>query len=500
VGIIQKQSFTGVIWSYVGVALGFVTTAILFTRFLETDQIGLLRVLVSYSSLMSMFAGLGMNAVTIKMFPQFRDEKSGHHGFVGIAILATIAGFLVVSLVYVLFKGLILDSAGKDSAIFLPFFYAVIPLTLFNVLFSVLDSYFRVLFDTVKGIIYKEVLQRVLIIAAIFLFFFQLVGFAVFVWLYVAAYFIPALLFIISLIKEKKLFIKPDIGFLTPKLKKEMMSVGMFGILGSFSSILVQSIDVLMVNKYLGLSLTGIYTVSFFFGTLILIPLRTMTRIGGVVVSEAWKKNDLKTISAVYTKSSITLTVLGVLFFIGIWGNIQNVFHLIGDEYRTGQYVIFFISLANVVEVLVGLSPQIIINSKHYRWNTWLLLIFSGLIVVTNILLIPVLGITGAAVASFISKLIFSFLKFVFLYVKFKLQPFSFVHLTILALAFVAWYVSTLLPPFSNFLIDIALRSMLLTALFMLPVYYLNISNDLNQRIDTMAGYLGISLRRNRKN
>jgi O-antigen/teichoic acid export membrane protein len=482
-GIIQKQSFTGAIWSYIGVGLGFLTTAILFTRILETEEIGLLRILVSYSSILSMFAGLGMNAVTVKMFPQFRDEKSGNHGFTGIAILVTLVGFALTSLAYILMKDFIIDKAGEDSTLFVPYFYLVLPLALFTVLFTILDSYFRVLFRAVRGIIYKEVLQRLLIIVAVVLYFFRIADFGTFVWLYVLAYLVPVVLFGISLASQKNLFLQPDFKFITPQLRKEMISVGFFGILGSFSSVLVQSIDSLMVNNYLGLSLTGIYTVSFFFGTLILIPLRTMTRIGGVVVSEAWKRNDLKTISEVYSKSSITLTILGLLFFIGIWGNIENVFHLIGDEYRVGKYVILFISLANVVEALTGLSPQIIVNSRYYRWNTWLLLIFSLLIVLTNLVLIPVLGITGAAVASFISKLIFHFMKFLFLKIKFGLQPFSYRHLLIFAIAAAAWYLSTFIPVMNNYIIDIAVRSVALTVLFVAPVYGLKISEDFNLQI-----------------
>jgi O-antigen/teichoic acid export membrane protein len=483
VGIIQKQSFTGAIWSYVGVGLGFLTTAIFFTRFLETEEIGLLRILVSYSSIMSMFAGLGMNTVTVKMFPQFRDEKSGHHGFTGITILVTLAGFALTSLVYILLKDFIIEKAGEDSALFIPFFYLVIPLTLFTVLFTILDSYFRVLFRAVKGIIYKEVLQRLLIIGAVVLYFLGIVDFGTFVWLYVLAYCVPVILFVVSMASRNSLLIQPDFNFITPQLRKEMVSVGFFGILGSFSGVLVQSIDSLMVNNYLGLSLTGVYTISFFFGTLILIPLRTMTRIGGVVVSEAWKRNDLKTISEVYSKSSITLSILGLLFFIGIWGNIENVFHLIGDEYRAGKYVILFISLANVIEVSTGMSPQIIINSRYYRWNTWLLLIFSVLVVLTNFLLIPVLGITGAAVASFISKLIFNFLKFLFLKIKFGMQPFSYRHLLIVAIAAAAWYLSTFIPALNNYIFDIAVRSLALTVLFLIPVYGLKISKDFNLQI-----------------
>jgi O-antigen/teichoic acid export membrane protein len=75
VGLIQKQSISGTIYSYIGVGLGFITTAILFTHFFNTEQVGLFRILVSYSILFAQFAGLGINSITVKLFPYFRNHE-----------------------------------------------------------------------------------------------------------------------------------------------------------------------------------------------------------------------------------------------------------------------------------------------------------------------------------------------------------------------------------------------------------------------------------------
>ncbi|MCF8364474.1 MAG: oligosaccharide flippase family protein [Bacteroidales bacterium] len=483
-GVIQKQSISGVIWSYVGVGLGFLTTAVLFTRFLSTEEIGLLRVLVSYSSVLAMFASLGMNSVTTKIFPQFRDEKAKHQGFLGMSLIIVLAGFLFSSLIYILFKNYFISGIEEDSALFIPYFYAVVPLAFFSVLYGIMDSYYRMLFNAVKGIVFKEVHQRIVVIIALVMYYFSMISFSTFVWLYVLAFALPVLLFVITLIREKKFHIVPKFNFIDLGLRKSMISVALFGILASFSARLVQTIDVIMVNEYLGLSLTGVYTISFFFGTLILIPVRTMAKIGSTVISEAWKSNDVKTISEVYTKSSLTLSIIGLLFFVGIWGNIDNVFQLIGNQYSEGKYVIFFIGLANMAEVVLGLSGQIIVNSKYYRWQTYIMAVFTLIIIVTNIIFIPMYGIMGAALASFISKLIFTVMKYMFIYRQFKMQPFKMGHLWIFLIGGLAWYFSTLIPALPNFYIDIIVRSAAITALFVIPVYYFKISDDLNKRID----------------
>jgi len=487
VGVIQKQSISGVIWSYLGVGLGFLTTAILFTRFLSTEEIGLLRVLVSYSAVLAMFGSLGMNIVTVKMFPLFRDEKAKHQGFLGLSLIVVFAGFVLSAIIYIFLKNYLIDNTREGSALFIPYFYTVIPLSFFSILFGILDSYYRMLFNSVKGIAFKEVYQRVVIIIILLMFFFSMIKFTAFVWLYVLAFAIPPVLFLFTLVREKKFFIVPRFTFMDSGIRKSMISVAFFGILSNFSGLLVQTIDTIMIDKILGLSLTGIYAISFFFGTIILIPMRSMGKIGTVVISEAWKKNDLKTVSEVYKKSSITLSVVGVLFFIGIWGNIDNVFQLIGQEYSEGRYVIFFIALANLTEVFVGMGGHIIVNSKYYKWQTYLLVIFSIIIVITNIIFIPIYGIVGAALASFISKFIFALMKYLFLYKKFGLQPLVPAHLLLIVIAVAAWYLSTLVPTAPNYLLDIVLRSAIITMLFMVPVYYFRISGDLNGRIEVVV-------------
>lgn len=487
-GVIQKQSISGAIWSYIGVGLGFIITVFLFAHLLTTEEIGLLRVLVSYSTIISMFASLGINTVTVRLFPYFRDDKQKHHGYLGIVLMVSAVGFLIAILGYALFRPLIIENAQEKSALFIPYFWMVVPLTFFTVLFSALDNYFRVLFNAVKGIIHKEVVQRLLTIAAVMLFYFGWIDFKTLVWLYVLAYISPALFLLTSLIRSHQFHIHPDFKFISPALKKEMINVAIFGVLAGFSNVLVQSIDIIMVNDYMGLSFTGVYTISFFFGALILIPMRTMGKIGSVVIADAWKRNDRKMISDIYRKSSLSLSIIGILLFIGIWGNIENVFHLVGDEYRPGKYVIFFIALANLTDIIMGLSSHIIVNSKYFRWQTYLIAILAVIVVISNFLLIPVFGITGAALASFVSKFIFNGMKFVFIYRRFGFQPFIPKHLLLLAIGAAAWYISTFIPPFSNFVVDIIIRSTVITILFMVPVYLFRISNDVNDRInDTFA-------------
>jgi O-antigen/teichoic acid export membrane protein len=482
-GIIKKQSISGTIYSYLGVVLGFITIGLLYPKIFSTEEVGLLRILVSYAVLFSQFAGLGINSVTIKLFPYFRDYNRKHHGYLGLVMLVSLLGLILSLSAFLIFKPAILNNAQEETDLFNNYFYYVIPMIIATLLFNAFDTYYRVLYNAVKGIIYKEVIQRVLILMVIVLYFLKVVDFHTTVIFYTIAIVLPTILLFFSLIYNKQLFLKPDFKFISKDLSRQMMSVGLFGIISSFSGVLVLNIDIIMVERMLGLSEAGIYTITFFFGTLILVPLRTMGKIGSVVIADAWKRNDIQSIEEIYKKSSISLSVLGILMFIGIWGNIDNVFSLIKDDYLPGKMVVFYIGMANLFDISLGVSPQIIVNSKYYKYLSYFLFGFAIFLIVTNLLLIPIYGIVGAAIASLISKLLFNAVKFGFIYKKFGIQPFSlkFIYLILIGLA--TYFISTLLPQLPNYIFDFFVRSILITVVFVVPVYFLRISDDINSKI-----------------
>lgn len=487
-GLIQKQSLSGTIYSYIGVILGFVTTGLLWPRIFSETEVGLMRILVSYAVLFSQFASLGINSISVKLFPFFRTNDGKHHGFLGLTSLISIAGLIISIALYVLMKSWIIDPEKAGSQLFDDYYYYIIPLIFFTLFFNLFDTYFRVLYNAVIGVVYKEVVQRVMILAVIVAFYFQWIDFHQTIIYYCIAIILPTVFIMISLLIKGEFSLKPDFNFISPGLRKEMIDVGFFGIIAGFSGVLVLNIDVIMVERMIDLKAAGIYTITFFFGSLILVPMRSMGKISSVVIAEAWKANNLKLIDDIYKKSSISLSVIGFLLFIGLWANIDNVFMMIGEKYISGKYVILFLGIANLTDIALGVSPQIILNSKHYRYLSYYLLIFVVLLVISNLIFIPIFGLLGAAVASLVSKIIYNLIKFLFLYRTYHLQPFDRNYLKLLAISIVVYSASLLIPQFPNFIIDIMVRSLSMLILFTGFIYFSRVSPEANQRIQSVIG------------
>jgi O-antigen/teichoic acid export membrane protein len=480
VGVIKRQSIKGTIYSYIGTVIGFITAGLLFPKFLTTERIGLLSLLASYSTLFAVLGNLGFNSVVIRLFPYFRNESKKHHGFFFLITAVTVCGYLLSITVFFLLKPLIIRDSIEQSPLFVNYLYLIPFLTLFLLLYSIYDTYNRALFNATYGTFLTEVFQRLAIMVLIIIFIGGITSFNYFVILYIIALCLPGILIFYPLIRKKQISIKPELNFIDRSLRKEIISVSLFGIIIGYSNIIIQRVDTIMINSMIDLSATGIYSIALLFGSIVSLPSRSLTRISTSVISDAWKINDIDTIRQVYYKSCLNQAIIGGLVFAGIWANISNVFHILSPDYLSGKYVIFFFGLSSFITMSTGVSSSIINLSKDYRYNAYFTCAFGLLVVVTNLILIPVLGIVGAALASLISSLIYNLMQFVFLYVKYKLFPYDKKLLIVLIVIVITYLLSLLLPELPNFILDIIVRSTLMTIIFGSLIILLKVSKDVD--------------------
>jgi len=483
-GQIKNQTIKGSVFSYMGVILGFAISGLLLPRILSTGENGLLKLLIAWSALFAQFGTLGFTHTTGRLFSVFRDEKSHHHGFFALSAIVTLAGFVAAMLGFWLLLDPIIEDSQKNSALFVNYMGFLVPLIFFTLLYLMLDVYFKMLFKTVIGTFVREFLLRIFILASIGLYYFNIIDFNGFITAYVIANSLPGLILLAVVLVNEKIRWKPDMSFLKPELRQSLISMSFYGIILGFSGIMIFNIDSIMISRMVGIEATGIYAITYFFGTLIIIPSRSLRKIAGTVLAEAWLKQDMKTIAQVYTKSSITQTTIGMLIFVGLWANIHNVFEILPAEYAAGMWVIFFIGLTNLIEMSSGVSDILIQTSKEYRYAALLNILFLAFVIIFNYLFISIFGLIGAAIANSIAFALNSILRYWFIYHRYKIHPFMRQHLYVLGLGLLVYGINLLLPPFEPYIIDIAVRSALITFVFTLAVYRLRISEDISSTIE----------------
>lgn len=485
-GHIKKQTIKGSAYSYIGVFLGFLISGLLLPRLLTTEENGLLKLLISYSSLFAQFASLGFTNATTRLFAYFRDYKKNHHGFLLILFLVIGVGFTLTLSVFLIFKNQLIAPDKGNLDLFNQYVNFLIPLSFFTLLFIMLDTYFKVLFNATVGTFYKEFLQRIVVLAAIAGFYFDKISLNGFIIAYIVANSLPGFMLLLRLIFTKQFSLKPDWGFIDRQMAKALFNMSFYGIVVGFAGIMVLSVDSIIISRMLGIEATGIYAITFFFSTLIVIPSRALRKISGTVLADAWRDDDRNTINRVYSKSSINQLIIGVLIFVGLWANINNVFIILPHEYEAGRYVILFLGLSNLIEMASGVSNTILVTSKYYRFTAWLNLLLVIMVVGLNILFIDIFGLTGAAIASFVSFLIFNIARFSIIYRLFGMHPFSKKHLYTLLLAAFTYVLSLLVPTLPNFIVDILVRSAFICAVFGGGTLLFNLSTEISETVKSL--------------
>ena len=187
----------------------------------------------------------------------------------------------------------------------------------------------------------------------------------------------------------------------------------------------------------------------------------------------------------------MTLFIIGLLMFIGLWVNIDNIFEILGPNFVSGKWVIFFIGLGSLIDMTTGANSSILGSSPQYKVQSLFLIVLVVLLILTNFLLIPIYGITGAAIGGAVSLSILNLFRFLYLWYKYNLQPFNLKFLLVAAIGIIAYLISLLLPVLPNFIFDILVRSSIFSVLFCLPVYLLKLSPDINEKADEVLRMFG---------
>jgi O-antigen/teichoic acid export membrane protein len=312
------------------------------------------------------------------------------------------------------------------------------------------------------------------------------ITFPQFVFAFIVVQSLPAIILAVVLMVRKQFSLRIERGFISRRMARLMINISLFGLLAGLSSIAISTVDRLMINSMIDLGAAGIYTVAFYFSVLILIPSKSVRNISIPVIAELMKKKDYKEINSIYYKSSINQLIIGLLLFIGIWANVNNIFEILPKEYEAGKFVIFFMMLAKLFEMATGVANVIYSTSRYYRYQTYFMSFLIIVVIVTNLLFIPTFGIVGAAIASAISSFLYNFLRFLFIRIHFNMQPFNRKTLILVAITVAAYFISLLIPTFSNFIIDIIVRSVTITIVFGLLVFAFQISEEVHKGIHSI--------------
>lgn len=491
-GIVARQGIKTGIILYIGVLIGALNNVWFFPKFLAPEEIGILRLLLSNEAVLFTLVQLGTNGIIDRFFPVFKGNPKKRGALVQFTLLYPLLGLGVFLSIYFLFPDLWQSFYAQKSPGVIKY-YGVLALLVFLytyqlILVAFCRAYYRIV---VPNILDNFLLKGAIAVMAVLLGF-NIMTFSQFIWGLVFIRFINIgvlIAYLKQLVKEPVLWGNQ----LAKDELKEVTQYGFYMILGSASSVIISQVDVMMLASIIGERETGIYTIAFFMGAVVEMPRRALSQISVPVISSAWKDNDLATIKQIYQKTSINQLIVGAWVLGLILLNVQDIFAIMpkGKIYQQGIYVVVLIGLTRFLDMAMGANNEILLYSKYYRFNLLTNVILAVIMVGINAILIPMYQLTGAAFATLLSLIIFNLIRFTFLFVKYKIQPFT--QKTLLALLLIG--ATTLLAYFTSKihlspLINIVVKSIIISLFFAAGVWGLKLSEDINQLIKKVTGII----------
>ena len=472
-GIIRNQSIKNSISLYIGIAIGAINTVLIFPHVFEdnVEYWGLLQILVSYSVIFSSFSHLGTPSILLRFFPKVNSKAD----LISFSLILCAIGFVLFFLLFSLFKSYLL-SYLDGSPLLLDNFHLVLVFVFCISFFDVLSSLSRSYLDSATPVFLNEVFLRVCIFILLFIYKYEYITFNQFLVFYTSFYIVKLVLLAFYLWKKSRL----TFAFSNPNSSvKEQIKYGLYVLTGGGAAILVSRFDMLMIEYYLDLKQVAYYGLAFFIGSVIKIPARSLSSISSPLIALAFDNKNVKEIETIYKKSSINLLLIGLIIFFCIWLNVDHILLMLPEKFHHGKYVILFVGLAQIFNLATGVNGSIIINSDFYKFDMVLNVILLVLTVVTNILLIPIYGINGAALATAISIFSYNLVKLLLVKFKLNIQPFSIKTITSILLFSVIYLIVYSIPLEGiHSLLIILIRCSFILILCTFSILYFKLSED----------------------
>ncbi len=501
---IRRQSIVSSVLIYIGFVFGAINTY-LFTKegIFTPEQYGLTRALMITAAFFYGFSSFGVVGVIYKFFPYYSGNlKDEENDLLGVCILLGFIGIVLTTLAGFVFEPLVVRKFSAKSALFIRYYFWVFPFLFFYQFFSLFEAYAWSLKKTILSNFLKEAGFRMSTTLLIILFIVGGINFDLFIKLFSFLYAISFFVLLIYLVSINKFHITLKTSRVTKKFWKKMATLAAFVLAGNTLIVAAQTVDSFSIMSFVpngeGLAMLGVFDFSQYICSIISVPQRSVISISMAYLSEAWRKKDFDTIQRVYSRSSLNLLIISLFIFLLIWLNYDRTIFALNLKtiYLQGKWVVFILGIKFIIDMGTGVNQQIIGTSTFWRFEFLCGVLLLMLSIPLNIILVKNIGIVGAAYSNLIAFSIYNLIRLYFLWVKFKLFPFSKKTLLAILHAGSCYFICYFL--FRNIAgwLGIIITSIGFTALFATTAFYLNLSPDIIPVWNTIKKRLGRLTRR----
>lgn len=477
-GVIIRQGIKHSLVNYFGAGIGVIS--MLFIYPLNTEAYGLARFLTDATLLFVPVTLLGANSLPVRFFPRFADEQ-GNKGFLGWLLLLSLAGSILTLFLSGLFWGPIMAYYSGISTLYTSYLIFFLPILILRAVSILLVNYISNFHRIVVPSILTDLLLKISLPLLILFLFLEIIDYPGLVLGLVLTFALSVAGLLLYLAQLGQLSLRIHWPSFRGPILKEIRDFAFYGFAGSLSSTLAVSLDVFMIGSMISPSATGIYGIASIMANLINRPSAALSMISAPLISEAISKGRIDEVGSIYRKSAINGLVPGLLIFLLIMVNMGEIYDIMPNSkaIESNYEALVILGLGFLVGQTSGTSSEIMIYSRLYKLHLVAVLVLALSNIALNLAFIPAMGITGAALATMISTMAYSFFKVFIINRALKIHPLGKGMLYLALAGTLTWIAGTFTPMPENTWLTLVLRSILVSLLYSILVIQLPVSEEL---------------------
>ena len=483
-GTIQKSGFWTTVVNYTGAVLGFICLSILYPKILDPDQVGLTQILKTVATMFAQFSCMGCGNIVLRFFPFFRSGEKQYNGIFTLTFLIALTGVIITTFLFFIFQADITGYYETRSPLFLNYTMLVIPIAIFLVFHSLFSAWLRSLLRIIVPTIFFEIILRLMFIITVFIYVWFGLSFDIFITLYALCFAVPAAGLFFYSWKCGILSFRIKITSKIKEYSKPAIKYGLFCLFASIGTMVVGYIDSIMLCGMIGLTSVAVYGIANNILSVLQMPYRAFSSISAPMVAQYWQQNDMKSMKTIYQKFTLNMVIVSSFLFLLIWLNLDSFYLNMPEVYAAGKWVFFILFIGRLFDIATGLNSIILNTSKKYAWDLYFTVSLIIIAVISNRLFIPIWEVNGAALATTICISILSIFRVLMVKKFFHIQPFTGKVWIVILFGAAVCLIIMFIPKFLHWTFDIVMRSGLVVILFLLPVYLLKISDEINGNIN----------------
>ena len=424
-GIVRKQGFYNSLFVYVSMFIGYINLLLLMPVYFSEVQIGMTRSILAMGVFFAQIAELGSSSIIYRFFPFYNSHRA--RDFLTLVTVIPLAGFGLFCLAGYFFHDQIFGSYFRNSPELREYLPLVFYLTFFTLVSAVGTNYCIVQLRTVFPKAINEFIPKAGNTLLIALYAAGILDFeSYFIW-FCSLTTITATLIWIYIWHLGELRFTTRASKITRRMIRSIVRFGGVAVLGSSFTAVISYIDTIMLGWLQGQAQVASFSIGYYLISIMSVPFTAIITVVIPLVSSAIRHKRWDEVLRHYRQTSLNNFIIGAFIF----GLLLLVYpELAGLTSKQGMYdealyVIVFLGTGRLIDMITGCNSEIIILSRHYMFNFYSIVAVSVIKVLLNLYFISRYGVAGVAVTGLISLVLFNASRYVYIYKKLGLQPFT---------------------------------------------------------------------------